>query len=243
MRKFWQFTILGAAVFLSACATGPVAPDSINDPFEDVNRSVHEFNKLADKTVLRPVALTYGAVVPEPVQRMVDNSVNNLAVPGQTVNLVLQGNLEDAFRMTVRFVINSTIGIGGLFDPASDAGLFQKKTDFGETLGVWGVAEGPYLELPLLGGSTVRDTVGMVVDYAIDPMQYVLSEQDRKRILLLKGMDLVGDRFAYSDLVDALLYESADSYAAQRISYLQNARRNLQGETAVEDLEDPYAFE
>lgn len=235
--------VWGAAALVSACVSGPVPSDSINDPFEELNRSVHEFNKLADATVLRPVALTYGALVPEPVQHMVDNSVNNLALPGQTINHVLQGDLESAFEMAARFVMNSTIGLGGLFDPASDVGLFQKNTDFGETLGVWGVAEGPYIELPLLGGTTVRGTVGLIVDFAIDPMQHVLSEQDRKYILLLKGVDLVGDRYSYSDLIDVLLYESADSYAAQRISYLQNMRRNLQGETIIEDLEDPYAFD
>ncbi len=235
--------VVGTVAVLSACASGPVSSDYINDPFEDVNRQIHAFNKLVDKTAVRPVALAYGAVVPEPVRDMVDNTTNNLGLPNQAVNHVLQGDLVDAFQTTARFVLNSTLGLAGLFDPASEIGLFERSTDFGETLGVWGFAEGPYLELPLFGGSTVRGTVGMVVDFAIDPMQYAISDQDRKYLLVLQGLDLVGKRYAYSDLVDALLYESADSYAAQRISYLQNMRRNLEGETQIEDLEDPYAFE
>ncbi len=233
----------GCAILLSACASGPVPSDYVNDPFEDVNRQIHAFNKLVDKTAVRPVTLAYGAVVPEPVRDMVDNSANNLELPGQAINHVLQGDLADAFQTTARFLLNSTIGLAGLFDPASEIGLFERSTDFGETLGVWGFAEGPYVELPLFGGSTVRGTVGMVVDFAMDPMQYVISDQDRKYLAALKGLDLIGKRYAYSDLVDALLYESADSYAAQRISYLQNMRRNLEGETQIEDLEDPYAFE
>ncbi len=234
--------VLGLVATLAACASGPVPSDYVNDPLEGMNRRIHDFNVLVDKTALRPVSATYGAVVPAPVRTAINRSADNLGLPVQVVNRLLQGNLSEAAKTTARFFLNSTIGLAGMLDPASDIGLFEKSTDFGETLGVWGVAEGPYLELPLFGASTVRGTVGMAVDFAIDPLQYVISTNDRKYILVLKGANLVGKRYAYSDLVDALLYESADSYAAQRISYLQNMRRNLQGETLIQDLEDPYAF-
>lgn len=217
--------------------------DHINDPFEVQNRQIHEFNKLVDAVALRPISEIYGTAVPAPLRDIVDNSANNLALPSHAVNHVLQGDIEGAFITSARFLLNSTIGLAGLFDPATDLGLFENPTDFGETLGVWGIAEGPYLELPLLGGSTVRATVGMAVDFAIDPLRYVIPSPEREYLFLLKGVDLVGDRHAYSDLVDVLLYESADSYAAQRLTYLQNKRRNLEGETVLEDLEDPYAFE
>jgi len=228
---------------VAACSNGPVPSDFVNDPLEGMNRQIHAFNILADKTVLRPVALAYGSVVPDPVLQMVNNSAGNLSAPKEALNHFLQGNIKDALGMSVRFVLNSTLGVAGLLDPASDVGLFNKPTDFGETLAAWGFAEGPYLELPILGANTVRSTVGIVVDYSIDPLRFALSDQDRNRLLILKGANLVGDRYAYSDLVDMLLYQSSDSYAAQRISYLQNMRRNQQGETDITNLEDPYAFE
>lgn len=228
---------------LAACASGTVPSDHINDPFEDVNRSVHEFNKLVDAVALRPVSAVYGATIPKDIRDIVDNGGNNLALPGQVINHTLQGNLAVAIQTTARFLINSTIGIGGLFDPASEMGLFEKDTDFGETLGLWGFAEGPYVELPFLGASTVRGTIGTVVDFGIDPMKYVLPSPEREYLFLLKGVDLIGDRHKYSDLVDVLLYETTDSYASQRLTYLQNKRRALEGETVIEDLEDPYAFE
>ncbi len=231
------------AVCVSACASGPVPADHINDPFEQANRQVHEFNKLVDVVALRPVAAIYGTTIPEELRDIIDNSANNLALPGHALNHLLQGGISDALEITARFLLNSTVGLAGLFDPATNVGLFENNTDFGETLGTWGFAEGPYIELPLLGASTVRGTVGIVVDFAIDPLRYVIPSPEREYLFLLKGMDVVGDRHAYSDLVDVLLYESTDSYASQRLTYLQNKRRNLQGETIVEDLEDPYAFD
>ncbi len=235
--------LLALLSFVAACATGPVPADQINDPFEETNRQIHEFNKTIDAIALAPAAAAYGAVVPEGVRDAVDNSANNLALPGQTVNHVLQGEIADALQTTVRFVVNSTLGIAGLFDPASDLGLFEIPTDFGETLQVYGIAEGPYLELPLIGGSTVRGTLGMVVDFTIDPLRQYIPSPEREYLALLKGVDLIGDRLTYSDLVDLLLYESSDSYASQRIAYLQNMRHKLDTELAIEDLEDPFAFD
>lgn len=243
MSKYIKVLAVLGVLALSACAGSAPPAGEINDPFEDVNRQVHEFNKLADAAILRPASQVYGATVPEGVRDVIDNSANNLALPGQAINHTLQGDIPAAFKIALRFVMNTTLGIGGMFDPASEVGLFANNTDFGETLGVWGVAEGPYIELPFLGGSTVRDTAGMAVDFAIDPMAYVIPSPEREYLFLLKGVDLVGDRHEYADLVDVLLYESADSYASQRLSYLSNKRRNLEGETEIEDLEDPYAFE
>jgi len=235
--------VLISLLFLTACARGPVPADHINDPFEETNRQIHAFNKTVDAIALAPAAAVYGAVVPEEVRDAVDNSANNLALPGQVVNHVLQGEIPDALQTTARFALNSTLGIAGLFDPASDFGLFEVPTNFGETLEVYGVAEGAYLELPFLGASTVRGAIGTAVDFAIDPLRHYIPSPEREYLFGLKGLDLIGDRHAYSDLVNVLLYESSDSYASQRIAYLQNMRHNLDAELVIEDLEDPFAFD
>ncbi len=243
MTIFRGGSVLVLLSFLTACASGPVPAEHINDPFEETNRQIHEFNKAMDAIALAPAAATYGAVVPKGVRDAVDNSANNLALPGQTINHILQGDIADALQTATRFALNSTLGIAGLFDPASEVGLFEAPTNFGETLQFYGAAEGPYVELPLIGGSTVRGTVGMVVDFAIDPLRHYIPSPEREYLFLLKGVDLVGDRLTYSDLVNLLLYESTDSYASQRISYLQNMRHNLGTELVIEDLEDPFAFD
>lgn len=232
-----------ALLSLTACASSSVSPDHINDPFEPVNRSVHEFNKLVDATVLAPTATIYGAVVPVELRDVVDNAANNLDLPGQAVNHVLQGDLEGAVITLARFSLNSTLGLLGALDPASELGLFESPTDFGETLDVYGFAEGPYIELPFFGASTVRDTIGLAVDFAIDPLRQIIPSPEREYLFVLKSVDLVGDRHTYSDLVDVLLYESSDSYASQRLTYLQNRRHSIIGETVIEELEDPFAFD
>ena len=241
-----DFRIIGLLASLSvltACAGRSMPTDHIYDPYEETNRQIHEFNKAIDEMALAPAASAYGTILPEEIQQVIDNSANNLALPGQVVNHVLQGDLPDALQSTARFLLNSTLGLAGMFDPASEFGLFEVPTNFGETMSVYGVAEGPYLELPFLGASTVRGTVGMAVDFAIDPIRQIIPSPEREYLFVLKGLNLVGDRHAYSDLVNVLLYESSDSYASQRITYLQNMRHNAVDDVVIEDLEDPFAFD
>lgn len=145
MTIFRNGGILVLVFFLASCASAPVPADYIYDPFEETNRQIHKFNKAVDTMALAPAAAAYGAIVPEEVRDAVDNSANNLALPGQVVNHVLQGQIPNALQTTARFALNSTLGIAGLFDPASNLGLFEVPTDFGATLEVYGVAEGPYL--------------------------------------------------------------------------------------------------
>ena len=235
--------LLVSLFIVSACASRPVSTDHIYDPFEETNRQIHEFNKSIDATVLAPAADAYGAVIPEEIREAVDNSANNLALPGQAVNHVLQGQVLDALQTAARFTLNSTLGLAGMFDPASDLGLFEIPTTFGETLETYGIAEGPYLELPLIGASTVRATVGMLVDFAIDPLRQHIPSPEREYLFALKGLNIIGNRHVYSDLVNILLYESSDSYASQRIAYLQNMRHDPEAELIIEDLEDPFAFD
>jgi len=236
--------VIGVALVssLGACASGQnLNNDEIYDPFEDANRSIHAFNKLVDAAVVGPVSDVYGSVIPEDVRTVVENTARNMGEPNAFVNHMLQANGDSASNTLTRFLVNSTIGIGGLFDPAADMGIFEEPTDFGETLAAWGVGEGAYIELPLLGPSTVRDSVGIAVDLAIDPLNYVVTREQAYYLLALRGVNLIGKRHSYDDLITVLLYESADSYAAQRLSYMQNKRHAVAGETVLEDLEDPYA--
>lgn len=225
---------------LGACAAPP-PPAVPYDPSEAQNRQTHEFNKALDKALLGPASEGYGKTIPEPVRRGVQNFASNLDLPGDVLNGLLQGRPKRAVENTLRFVINSTIGIGGLLDPARAIGIGGKPTDFGETLHVWGVAEGAYNELPVLGPSTDRDTVGRVVDIFINPVRLAVPREGR---LALDGVGVVstlGDRYRFGDTVDSILYDSTDSYAQARLLYLQNRRFELGQTTSETDFEDPYA--
>lgn len=223
---------------LAACAAPP-PEGGINDPYESTNRAVHDFNRGFDRTLARPLSQAYGTVVPKPVREMADNFANNLELPGDALNSVLQGRPGPALRNTARFAMNTVLGFGGLLDPAQIVGLNHDETDFGETLAVWGAREGAYVELPVLGPATERDTLGKVVDFALNPVGWVA---DKPRENLFTGVDVaatLGDRYTFTGVVDGLLYESADSYAQLRLQYLQNRRFEL-GQTADEPVIDPY---
>ncbi len=225
---------------LAACSPAP-AVTRINDPFETRNRVVHEANKSLDRAILSPAADVYDHAVPDFAIQGIDNFANNLALPGMVVNNMLQLNLPDAFANSFRFLMNSTIGIAGLFDPANANALYQRDTDFGETLHVWGVPEGAYLELPVLGPSTERDAFGTVVDYFLDPVGVIIPAPEKYAVTGAKVLETIGDRGQYRGLVDSVLYESADSYTQSRLLYLQTRRRDLTGSLSEDDLEDPYA--
>lgn len=239
------------ATSLAACAAKPSA-DAINDPFEPTNRKIHGFNKAVDRTLLSPASKGYG-VVPEPLKRAVGNVADTLDIPGDIANNLLQLRLFAAAENTLRLGVNLTFGLAGTMDVSSELGLEGRPTDFGETLHVWGVGEGPYLELPLAGPSTVRDTVGTVVDVALNPVRLALPEKEAMAATILKVFSRLGDRDRFSDTVDSVLYDSADSYAQARLLYLQNRRFQLgQGagtdsadgasdDAFIDPYEDPYA--
>jgi phospholipid-binding lipoprotein MlaA len=204
-----------------------------------MNRRVHQSNIGLDRNVVGPTAKAYGNVVPEPVQKGLENFSDNFGTPGLMVNNLLQGDVEHLVEHTFRFVINTTFGIGGLLDPAQAIGLAGKDTDFGETLHVWGIKEGAYLELPFLGPSTERDAAGLIVDTALNPLGYVLPAPEKYAGTVAKIATRVGDRNRYGELVDSILYDSADSYAQSRLLYLQNRRFEL-GDTSQDENFDPY---
>ncbi len=208
--------LAAACLALTACATTLSAP-SADDPWERVNRSTYEFNDAIDRAVLKPVARGYQRVVPRVARTGVTNFLSNLAYPTTLVNNLLQLKLKDALSDTARLVLNSTLGLGGLLDPASQAGLARNNEDFGQTLGRWGVSSGPYLVIPLLGPSTLRDTPSLYADYLTDARHYI---GDSTTGFALAGMSLV-DRRAQLLVVDDTLDGAFDRYALMRNAFMQ----------------------
>ena len=230
-----------AAVCLSllgACTPAPIESGA-NDPYEAQNREVHRGNRDLDRVLVRPAANGYGTIVPEPVRTGVSNFASNLNLPVMVLNNLLQFRLEEAGANTFQFLVNSTFGMAGLLDVATEAGIAERSTGFGETLHVWGVPEGSYSELPLIGPSTSRHTVGRIVDTAMNPLNFVLAGPERSVATASGIFARFGDRYRYSDLVDSVLYESEDSYAQARLLYLQNRRFQLGGDAEPEYF-DPY---
>lgn len=232
-----------AMSLLVACGTSP-QPSGINDPYESTNRKVHDFNRGLDRALVGPASKGYGRVVPEPVQRVVGNFARTLDLPGDILNNILQGRIGNASTNTLRLATNLTMGVGGIFDAATALGLPQQPTDFGETLHVWGVGEGAYLEVPFSGPSTTRDTVGTVVDLAMNPVRLALPPREANAATGLKLFSRLGDRNRFSNTVESILYDSADSYAQARLLYLQNRRFQLgqwgSGDDGTDDFIDPY---
>ncbi len=227
---------------LSACS---VAPDgvSVHDPYEKMNRKTHAFNKAVDKNIIRPVARTYDVVLPDPVEDGISNFSSNLSLPGKILNNVLQGDLKSAGQNTLRFVFNSTYGLGGVLDPSTHWGIEEKDTDFGETLETWGVEEGAYIELPILGPSTERDAAGFFVDIFLDPASYVLNGPQGRARSTARAGEILQTRHVLGAQIDEVLYESADSYAQARLIFLQNRRFELEQDTGdgyIDPYIDPY---
>lgn len=244
---FQAFRIALCTVFLgvvSACTVPDhkLAPDEVFDPHEKFNRQIHAVNRGIDRAFFRPASKGYVTIVPAPMVTSFSQFTDNLSEPSNLVNSLLQGDGKKAGTAVARFLINSTIGFGGLADPATEFGIPARNTDFGETLYVWGVPEGAYVELPVLGPSTERDAVGTFVDIFTNPVDHV-ADLPKNTGTYAKIIQRMGDRGRYSDTVDSILYESADSYAQARIIYLQNRRFELAGagrDTYVDPYEDAY---
>lgn len=228
--------LTSAVLGLSACASGP--DGEIRDPMEGVNRGIFKFNDAVDTAVLRPVAKGYRTVVPQPARTGVRNFLHNLKSPQIIANNLLQGDLTDAGNSTTRFAANTLFGLGGLIDVAGKEGIKYEEEDFGQTLGVWGVGNSPYVVLPLLGPSSVRDTAGLVVDSYTDPVRLWLTNTDNEGWYYAKvGVATVDKREELLDLLDDLKKNSIDYYAALRSSYAQ--RREAQVKDSSDDAALP----
>jgi phospholipid-binding lipoprotein MlaA len=232
-----------ALVLLAAACTRPEPGAEVNDPYESGNRAVHRFNVGVDRFFFGNDERT-GVLptIPRPIAIGFSNFAGNLGQPSAVVNSVLQAKPGPALQNALRFAVNSTIGIAGLFDPATAIGIPADPADFGETLHVWGAPEGAYLEVPFLGPSSERDLAGTLVDIALDPVNIVASTNEHVAITVGRLTASVGNRQRFADTYESILYESADSYAQARLLYLQNRHFELGIEEETFDpYEDPYA--
>lgn len=247
-RTTIQACLCAGVLAVAGCATTTGEDgELIADPYEGVNRSIHSFNKGADQYVLRPITQAYDYATPELVQHLVRNELNYLRLPGIFLNRLMQGEFEEAGAALARFALNTTIGAVGLLDPATEFGLPHTPTDFGVTLADWGVGEGAYLEVPFMGPHTARHAVGRVVGIALDPAMLVITGAvdlsttwdviyySRTPLEIITARD---DNF---EVIDQILYDSADSYVAARSAYVQNRRRSVAGdETSVDQVPDIF---
>ena len=224
----------GIFLVISGCATGPQA--NPRDPLEPLNRTVFGFNEVVDNAVLKPVATVYTKVTPALVRTGVTNFFSNLTEVWSTANNALQFKGREAVESWMRFSINTVFGLGGIFDLATDMGLERHKEDFGQTLGSWGVPSGPYLVLPLLGSSTVRDTAALPLDMQGNALNAVPHSGDRDR---LTGLNLVNTR-ANLLRASAVLDDAAlDKYTFSRDFYLQARRSEVYDGNPPEPAAEP----
>lgn len=225
-------------LLLQACATLPEGTErSDDDPWERYNRSVYQFNDALDSAILRPVAKGYRAITPDPLERGFSNFFSNLGMPLVALNQFLQGDIIEGTSDIGRFLVNTIFGLGGFFDPATEIGLVDHNEDFGQTLAVWGLPSGPYLQLPFLGPSTVRDAFGTGVDSRLEPLYQTIDEPERYYLIAL---NLINQR-AQLLSVDEQLRNAYDPYTFMRDAYLQ--RREFlvyDGNPPVEDYYDDY---
>jgi phospholipid-binding lipoprotein MlaA len=202
---------------LSASSLAYAQNSTVNDPIEPINRGFFQINEMLDTIVFRPVSVVWNAVVPKPVRTGIGNAFANLDDVFIGANHVLQGRGKDAANDFTRVLINTTVGIGGLIDVASSNGIAKGEGDFGQTLGVWGIGEGPYIVLPVLGPSDARDTVGRVARVFSDPRHY-MSHVWSYSLFGTEFVEYKADNLDNADLIDS---SSLDKYSFTRNLYLQ----------------------
>jgi phospholipid-binding lipoprotein MlaA len=238
-RKARAALVMVFALSASACVTLPPNSQRVpQDPWESLNRGVYKFNDVLDRAIAKPVAKTYVHIVPQPIRTGVSNFFDNLKMTTVMVNDTLQGKFRASATDLGRFLLNSTVGLGGVLDPATSAGLDKNNEDFGQTLGHWGVHAGPFIELPFLGPSDLRDAPSRLVDAYTNPGAYIRNPYVKWS---LYTVSLVDSRAALLPLDDTLQHVY-DPYAFIRDAYLQRrAYLVSDGKISDEQLVDPDA--
>ena len=230
VSRILAVTITLASIVLVGCATAPDPNDSeavaeyqeINDPGEPTMRAIFAFNQALDKAIVKPTALTYRNITSEKFRAKTHNFLNNLRSPVIFFNDVLQGEFERAITTLLRFLVNSTVGVLGFNDVAADFGFEFHDEDFGQTLAVWNMPEGPYLMLPVLGPSNPRDAVGRVVDFFIDPLNIWATNNNHEWVIPTHtALKVIDFRALHYDTIEDLEKSSLDFYAAIRSLYRQ----------------------
>ncbi len=226
-KKYLLFPLLLALIIV------PNVYASDDDPLEPMNRAIFEFNEIVDDNVLKPIAKGYKYVTPDPVEVGISNFFSNLGEIGTITNDLLQLKFAQAGRDTMRFFLNSTLGIFGIFDVATPLGLSKNKEDFGQTLGFWGVPDGPYLVLPFLGPSSFRDGPSMLVDYELSPVEQLHHEERQ----VLQTLDIVDTRARLLRATKILDTAAKDKYIFIRESYLQKRESQVNDGNVKEEFE------
>ena len=231
-----RMMLVALILALGGCATRPPASDvqarahyrQLNDPFEPMNRATLGFNNALDVVLIKPTAKGYRAIFPKPVRVSIYHFLKNLRLPLVFINQILQGKISPAGTTLGRLVINTTIGLAGFFDPATGMGIKEYNEDFGQTLAVWGTNEGAFVMLPVLGPSSVRDGVGFVADFLLDPFGWFLKDIHQSSLSFAqRGMEGIDFRERHMEEIDDLKKSSVDLYAAMRSAYRQHRRGKI----------------
>ena len=211
-----------------------------NDPFERYNRKTHQFNKTIDRAALLPASQIYGSTVPKQFRLSAASFYSNLQEPKRFANHIVQGQFKRASIDFQRFVLNSTIGVLGLFDTASWLSFFPEETNFDETFAYWSIPPGPYIEIPFLGPSSFRGSFGLFADYTVNPLLMLPGPIPSLSFATFEVINIVNARYEYTEAIDSLLYHSSDSYSSSRLTYYlkSKSRGQPQDELAFE-LFDP----
>lgn len=220
------------------CASAPEEPSerSPADPWEPLNRPIHSFNTTFDSLTYKPIAKVYEFIIPAFMRQGVTNFSRNLRTPLVMINNGLQGKGKDAANDLGRFLLNSTVGLGGILDPATAEGLDRNDEDFGQTLAVWGVPAGPYVAVPFLGPNTLRDALMIPANFYADPLLHLDNSSVRDKLYGLRAIDLRQRLFAAEELIE----DSPDRYLTIRESFLQRRQYLIYDGNPPLD-EDPYA--
>jgi phospholipid-binding lipoprotein MlaA len=232
-------TCVALVLLISGCAGTPPEAQSerevLSDPFERLNRKIFAFNNTADRYLAKPISSGYKKVVPAPARKGVGNFFNNLDEIKTIVNSLLQGNLDGSMRSLSRLLTNSTIGLLGLFDVASKMGVERTEEDFGQTFAVWGISPGPYLVLPFLGPSSIRDGIGLIPGYfGLDPISYIDSTSTRWAVLGLKYTNIRSQLTAAEQILNSQL----DPYLFLRQTFEQSRINDIfNGNPPEEELD------
>ncbi len=233
MRLFKFAAVTALIALLSGCATVPDDYRDPRDPWESYNRAMHQFNTDFDNAIWKPVAEGYRAITPEQVDRGITNFFNNMRDFTSAINNLLQLKLSRAANDVGRILVNTTVGLLGFIDVASNMDLPSYKEDFGQTLGYWGIGPGPYFVLPILGPSSVRDAISIIPDWYTQPIAYLDDETTQWALAILFGIDKRADLLGASEV----LQEAAlDPYSFTRDAYLQKRRNDVyDGNPPLED--------